>query len=105
MALVRKLQTFIGAGLASVQAHTTVQVRTYPGAFYYQNWHSTTAGPFVETGFYVPVRRGLHTGVLITYARGKGQLNGNGIEMGSTQVAFLIGKSWGGKHRPSATVH
>ena len=58
----------------------------------------------VETGFYVPLRGGLHTGVLITYAKGNGQLNGNGIEMGSTQVALLIGKSWGGKCGPSSTV-
>jgi hypothetical protein len=99
------LQPFVGAGLAVVGACTTVQVRTYPGAFYYQNWDSTTAGPFVETGFYVPVRRGLHTGVLLAYARGTGQLNGNAIQTGGTQVAFLFGKSWGGKHRPSATVH
>jgi hypothetical protein len=91
------LQPFIGAGLALVGASTTVQVRTHPGAFYYQNWHPTTVGPFVETGCYVPVRRGWHTGVLITYTGGKGQLNGNGIEMGGTQVALLFGKSWGSK--------
>ena len=101
----KTIQPFIGAGLGLVGASTTVQVRTHPGAFYYQNWDSTTAGPFVETGFYVPLRRGLHTGVLITYARGKGQLNGNGIELGGTQVAWLIGKSWGGKRGPSSTAH
>ena len=99
------LQPFVGAGLALVGASTTVQVRTDPGAFYYQNWDSTTVGPFVETGFYVPVGRGWHTGVLITYTRGKGQLNGNGLEMGGTQVAWLIGKSWGGKRGPSSTSH
>jgi hypothetical protein len=92
------LQPFVGAGLAIVDADTTISL-------WYQSWHSTTAGPFVEVGFYVPIRWGLHTGVLITYAKGTGQLNGNGIETGGTQVAFLIGKSWGGNHRPSANVH
>ena len=98
------IQPFIGGGVALVGGSTTVQIRTHPGAFYYQNWSQTTASPFLEAGFYLPLRNNWHTGVLVSYTGGKGQINGNGIELGCTQVAFLIGKSWGWKHRSPSGV-
>jgi len=101
----KTIQPFIGGGVALVGASTTVQIRTHPGAFYYQNWHEMTTGPFLEAGFYLPLRNNWHTGVLVSYTRGKGQINGNGIELGGTQVAFLIGKSWGWKRRMPSTTH
>jgi hypothetical protein len=99
------LQPFIGAGLALVGASTTVQVRTHPGAFYYQNWHSTTIGPFVEAGCYFPSRGRWHTGILISYTKGEGNMNNHGLEMGGIQMTFLIGGSWGAKRGPSSTGH
>jgi len=99
------LQPFIGAGLALVGASTTVQVRTHPGAFYYQNWHPTTVGPFVEAGCYFLRRGNWHTGVLFSYTKGEGNLNNHGLEMGGIQTALLIGRSWGAKRGPSSTGH
>ncbi len=90
---------FVGGGLAVVGASTTVQINTPYGAVYDQNWSSTTIGPFVDAGFYLPLRSNWHTGILLTYTRGKGNLNNQGIEMGGLQAAFLIGKTWGARHR------
>jgi hypothetical protein len=98
-----KLQPFVGGGLAVVGASTTIQIRIGSGAIYEQNWHPTTVGPFLEAGCYFPIRGNLHTGVLISYTKGEGNLNNHGLELGGIQTALLIGKSWGAKRGPSST--
>jgi hypothetical protein len=99
------LQPFVGGGLALVGASTTIQIRTKYSAVYVQNWHPTTVGPFVEAGCYFPIRGNWHTGILISYTKGEGNLNNHGLEMGGIQAAVLIGKTWDAKRGPSSTGH
>ncbi len=99
------LQPFVGGGLALVGASTTIQIRTPYGDIYDQNWHSTTVGPFVEAGCYFLTRGNWHTGILIAYTKGEGNLNNQGLQMGGLQMALLLGKSFGAKRGPSSTAH
>jgi hypothetical protein len=91
----KRIQPFVGGGVAVVGASTTID---FGDGTYYQNWWSTAVGPFVDAGCYVPIGEKWYTGVLLSYTKGAGDLYGQKIEMGGPQVAFLIGRRWGKQH-------
>jgi hypothetical protein len=88
------VQPFVGGGLALVIGNNYIRRGPW---FSPANWSFTTVGPSVDAGCFFPIRGNWHAGVLVSYSKGQGNMNGQGIEMGGIQTAVLIGKTWGAK--------